>query len=231
MPLKPLILIFSLLACSFAEAGVKVTRPLEPEERTLIEATKDIELNPNDPSKHWFRGVIWSLVGEHERAIKDFNKALSLNPDFKNAHIGRELAYYNIARKRNNNTAPTLTISNVTSIYDGDTFRAAIENYPKALGKDIGIRLYGIDAPEIKGVDPQTKTAAREARDYLAKRLNGAKQIILKKPKRGKYFRIVAEVIVDDIDLGQELIAAGLATTYPTDKKELSQLKKKSPAD
>jgi len=48
-------------------------------------------------------------------------------------------------------TATDLTASNVTSVIDGDTFRANIKGYPDLL-KDISIRIYGIDAPEIKGL-------------------------------------------------------------------------------
>ena len=41
-------------------------------------------------------------------------------------------------------------IEEVTSIYDGDTFRANIKNYPKIVGYIMSIRINGIDTPEMK---------------------------------------------------------------------------------
>ena len=38
-------------------------------------------------------------------------------------------------------------ISEVTSIYDADTFRVNIEGYPPIVGKSISIRVNGVDAP------------------------------------------------------------------------------------
>jgi len=42
-------------------------------------------------------------------------------------------------------------VSEVTSIYDADTFRATIQGWPSIIGERIPIRVNGIDAPEIKG--------------------------------------------------------------------------------
>jgi len=39
---------------------------------------------------------------------------------------------------------------NVLSIYDGDTFKVNIDGFPPICGKEISIRIRGIDAPEIK---------------------------------------------------------------------------------
>jgi micrococcal nuclease len=43
------------------------------------------------------------------------------------------------------------TVSEVTSIYDGDTFRANIQGFPPIFGEHIPIRISGIDTPELRG--------------------------------------------------------------------------------
>jgi micrococcal nuclease len=43
------------------------------------------------------------------------------------------------------------TILEVTSIYDGDTFRANIEDFPAVIGESMSIRINGVDTPELRG--------------------------------------------------------------------------------
>jgi len=43
------------------------------------------------------------------------------------------------------------SVIKVTSIYDGDTFRANIEGYPAIVGEHMSIRINGIDTPELRG--------------------------------------------------------------------------------
>ena len=45
----------------------------------------------------------------------------------------------------------TVTISEITSIYDADTFRVNIRDYPPIVGERVSIRVNGVDAPEIRG--------------------------------------------------------------------------------
>jgi len=44
----------------------------------------------------------------------------------------------------------TVIVSEVTSIYDGDTFRANINGWHELIGKNVSIRVNGIDTPEIR---------------------------------------------------------------------------------
>ena len=106
------------------------------------------------------------------------------------------------------------TVSKVTSIYDGDTFRADIAGYPDIVGERIGIRINGINTPEMKGQCSAEKDLARKAKQATVAALRGAKTIELRNMKRGKYFRIVADVYVDGRSLGEELIRSGLAVPY-----------------
>jgi len=105
-------------------------------------------------------------------------------------------------------------VSEVTSIYDGDTFRVNLKGYPELIGYRIGIRVNGIDTPEMRGQCAKEKGLARQAKEFTVQQLRSAKVIELRNMKRGKYFRIVADVFVDGKNLAQMLIDNDLAVTY-----------------
>ena len=105
-------------------------------------------------------------------------------------------------------------VDEVTSIYDGDTFRVNINSYPSIIGHRMSIRVNGIDTPEMRGKCTNEKILAREAKQLTVSTLRGAKVIELRNIKRGKYFRIVADVFVDDISLSERLIDSKLAVAY-----------------
>ena len=107
-----------------------------------------------------------------------------------------------------------VTVSEVTSIYDGDTFRANIKEYPEIIGYRMGIRIKGIDTPEMRGKCQKEKDLARKAKQFTVAQLREADKIELHNMKRGKYFRIVADVFVDGNNLAQMLIDNDLAVIY-----------------
>jgi len=117
----------------------------------------------------------------------------------------------------------------VVSVIDGDTLEVRVHIW---LGQNLNIRvrLAGIDAPELKGKCDREKDLARRARAYLLARLDpadsgvganagagaGAGEIRLREVRYGKFAgRVLARVeTLDGMDLGQGLIAAGLARPY-----------------
>jgi len=113
----------------------------------------------------------------------------------------------------------TVTVSKVISIYDGDTFRVDIDSLPPIVGKNIAIRVNGVDTPEIRGKCQYEKGLALEARDFVRGRLTNAKEIKLTNLQRGKYFRVVANVVVDGVSLERELLDNKLAYEYGGGKK------------
>jgi micrococcal nuclease len=113
----------------------------------------------------------------------------------------------------------SVTVSKVISVYDGDTFRVNIDSLPPLIGKNIPIRLKGVDTPEIQGKCQYERDSALKARDFVRSKLVNAKEIRLHKLQRGKYFRIVADVIVDGISLEKELLENELAYNYSGGKK------------
>ena len=119
-------------------------------------------------------------------------------------------------------TAPqygTVTVSKVISVYDGDTFRVNIDSLPPIVGKNIAIRVNGVDTPEIRGKCQYEKNLALKARDFVRGKLANAKEIKLTNLQRGKYFRVVANVVVDGVSLEQELLDNKLAYRYDGGKK------------
>ena len=113
----------------------------------------------------------------------------------------------------------TVTVSKVISVYDGDTFRVDINSLPAIVGKNIAIRLNGVDTPEIQGKCQYEKDLALKARDFVRDKLVNAKEIKLTKLQRGKYFRVVANVVVDGVSLENELLENKLAYKYTGGKK------------
>ena len=105
-------------------------------------------------------------------------------------------------------------ISKVISIYDGDTLRANIDSFPDIVGKNIRIRIKGIDAPEIKGKCQKEIDLAIMARDYLRNAINQSSQIELRNIERGKYFRIIGDLYIDGENISKGLIKEKLAYIY-----------------
>jgi len=113
----------------------------------------------------------------------------------------------------------TVIVSKVISVYDGDTFRVNIDSLPPIVGKNIPIRVNGVDTPEIRGKCQYEKDLALEARDFVRGKLSNAKEIKLTNLQRGKYFRVVANVVVDGVSLEKELLDNELAYEYSGGKK------------
>ncbi len=103
--------------------------------------------------------------------------------------------------------------------YDGDTITFNLPGLHPIIGEKISIRVNGIDTPEIRGKCEKEKYDAQQAKELVADILKDAEQITLKNMERGKYFRIVADVLVDGEDLVGILIEAGMAIRYEGGKK------------
>ncbi|WP_191602452.1 thermonuclease family protein [Marinomonas algicola] len=110
--------------------------------------------------------------------------------------------------------AQDIIVSRVVSVYDADTFRVDIEGWPDIVGKNMPIRVKGVDAPEIRGKCESEKEQAKVARDFTRSLLGSGARVELRNLKRGKYFRFLADVYIDDSLLSEKLIVGGLARPY-----------------
>ncbi len=82
----------------------------------------------------------------------------------------------------------------IVRVIDGDTVRVDIKHYPDIIGKNIPIRLAGIDTPELRGKLLPERASARRAKKALERFLPSGAIVTLKNMERGKYYRIVAEI-------------------------------------
>lgn len=114
-------------------------------------------------------------------------------------------------RGRDYGSAP---VRRIVRAHDGDSFRADVEGWPAIVGVGIPVRIAGIDTPEVRDRRPEVRATALAARAFTAARLARASRVELHHIRRGKYFRLVAQVLVDGEDLGAALLAAGLAKPY-----------------
>jgi micrococcal nuclease len=104
-------------------------------------------------------------------------------------------------------------------VCDGDTLNVTIANYPPIIGEKIGVRVFGIDTPELTSRNEAEKALAQKAKEYTQKKLFSARRIILRNMRRDKYFRILAEVEVDGEMLAKNLLDAHFAVPYGGGKK------------
>ncbi len=111
-------------------------------------------------------------------------------------------------------------VKSVENVYDGDTFKAHIKGHNPIDGKTVGIRIRGIDTPEMRDSRPAVRKKALEAKEFAESKINNARRIDLYNISTGdKYGRILATVFCDRRDLGRMLVKQGLAKSYDGGKK------------
>jgi len=104
----------------------------------------------------------------------------------------------------------------VERVVDGDTIDVVLD-----LGFDIlhkcRVRLYGIDTPESRTRNLDEKARGKMAGAYLKEAVdNGTKVVIETKLKdsRGKYGRVLGNVVVDGVNINEAMIENSLAVAY-----------------
>lgn len=103
--------------------------------------------------------------------------------------------------------------------YDGDTVDVSIDLGLGVWKMNERLRLFGIDTPELRGGNEQTRAKAREAKNYVSRALSGAMDIIIEthKDRSGKYGRLLAVIHYLPVGgsnyacLNDELVSEGLA--------------------
>ena len=99
----------------------------------------------------------------------------------------------------------------VEQVYDGDTFKAQV-----SLGFGVSrfetFRMYGINAPEIRGA---TKAKATQSRDRLRELiLNKDVVIVSYRDRQEKFGRYLADVYVGGVMVNALMVKENLATAY-----------------
>jgi len=113
----------------------------------------------------------------------------------------------------------SLPVTQLHKVIDGDTIKVTIDSVHPLLGDRIKIRVKDIDTPEISdwkyGYKCQRELElGLEAKRVTEEFLESAESIELRNVSRGKYFRIAADVYVDNKNLSDVLLDQGLAHVY-----------------
>ena len=113
----------------------------------------------------------------------------------------------------------------VIRIVDGDTLEIANQFLPEEL--KLFVRMKGVDTPEKapRAKCEKEKILAQKASNYtknsIEKAQKNRQKITFSEIKWDKYGgRIVAKVMINESDLGQELVIKGLARVYNGEKKK-----------
>ena len=107
-------------------------------------------------------------------------------------------------------------MAEIVDVYDGDTVRADIDLGFNTWIRNESIRLFGLNAPEVRGVE---RPDGLISRDFLREQLAAHERVLLRtvKDKKGKYGRWLADILVWNGDqwesINQRLIDSGMAVS------------------
>ena len=110
----------------------------------------------------------------------------------------------------------------VTRVVDGDTVDCILDLGFSILHK-CRVRLFGIDTPESRTRDKDEKVRGKLAAKFLKDAIDNGKKVILRtklKDSKGKYGRVLGEVVVDDININVSMIENYLAVAYHGQNKD-----------
>tara|TARA_R110002020_G_scaffold28168_2_gene90108 strand:- start:396 stop:821 length:426 start_codon:yes stop_codon:yes gene_type:complete len=110
----------------------------------------------------------------------------------------------------------------VTRVVDGDTCDCIIDCGFNFLHK-CRVRLYGIDTPESRTRNKDEKVRGKMAAAFLKDAIkNGDKVVIQTKLKdsRGKFGRVLGEIIVDGVNINKAMVENYHAAAYFGQSKE-----------
>jgi len=104
----------------------------------------------------------------------------------------------------------------VERVVDGDTIDVVLD-----LGFDIRfksrVRLYGIDTPESRTRNLDEKARGKMAGTYLKEAVEKGEKVVIQtklKDSRGKYGRVLGNVVVDGVNINEAMIENFLAVAY-----------------
>lgn len=107
----------------------------------------------------------------------------------------------------------------VVEVYDGDSIFIDLPDQHPLFGRRMGVRILGIDTPEIKTKNSCEKKKGIAAKSVLESLVTNSKRIDIVEVQKDKYFRILGKVLVDNRSVSDELIRQRLAYSYHGEKK------------
>ena len=110
----------------------------------------------------------------------------------------------------------------VERVVDGDTIDVVLD-----LGFDIlyksRVRLYGIDTPESRTRNLDEKARGKMASAFLKEAIDNGNKVVIQtklKDSRGKFGRVLGNVVVDGVNINQSMIDNYHAAAYFGQSKE-----------
>ena len=110
----------------------------------------------------------------------------------------------------------------VEKVVDGDTIDVVLD-----LGFDIlyksRVRLYGIDTPESRTRNKDEKARGKMAGSFLKEAIEDGEKIVIQtklKDSKGKYGRVLGDVVVDGVNINELMVKCHLAVAYHGQSKK-----------
>jgi micrococcal nuclease len=109
----------------------------------------------------------------------------------------------------------------VDRVVDGDTLKITVDLGFTVLWRS-SCRFYGVNTPELKSKDPDTKNRAKEAKGYVTECLPIGTEILIHSRELDKYGRPLVDIYFGEEfkrHLNKELIDKNYAMAFMVDKK------------
>jgi|TARA_R100000482_G_scaffold36498_1_gene12448 micrococcal nuclease len=110
----------------------------------------------------------------------------------------------------------------VKRVVDGDTVDVILD-----LGFDVSyscrVRLYGIDTPESRTRDKDEKARGKMAGAFLEEAIEDGEKVVIQtklKDSKGKYGRVLGDVVVDGVNINKLMVKCHLAVAYHGQSKD-----------
>ena len=110
----------------------------------------------------------------------------------------------------------------VKRVVDGDTVDVVLD-----LGVDVSyscrVRLYGIDTPESRTRNKDEKARGKMAGSFLKEAIEDGEKVVIQtklKDSKGKYGRILGDVVVDGVNINELMVKCHLAVAYHGQSKK-----------
>tara|TARA_Y100001937_G_scaffold70708_1_gene96247 strand:- start:271 stop:690 length:420 start_codon:yes stop_codon:yes gene_type:complete len=110
----------------------------------------------------------------------------------------------------------------VKRVVDGDTVDVVLD-----LGFDVSyscrVRLYGIDTPESRTRNKDEKARGKMAGSFLKEAIEDGEKVVIQtklKDSKGKYGRVLGDVVVDGVNINELMVKCHLAVAYHGQSKK-----------
>jgi len=113
-------------------------------------------------------------------------------------------------------SSSAVIVKEVLSVPRPDTLIVNVSIWPDLFGKEIPVVLDGVLIPKLNGKCSEERRLAEKALDFVKEQVKNAVNVSLHQMKRDRFFKIRAEVFVNDHSLQEAMLKAGFAVPQKT---------------